>query len=54
VLMVVRAGITPLHAVTEALRILGDDVPVKLILNEAVHSLTTNYYGYGYGYGERT
>jgi protein-tyrosine kinase len=49
VLMVVRAGTTPQHAVLEALQILGDGAPVKFLLNEAVHNPATSYYGYGYG-----
>ncbi len=52
VLMVVRAGVTPQNAVTEALQILGEGAPIKLLLNEAVHNPATGYYGYGYGYGE--
>jgi exopolysaccharide/PEP-CTERM locus tyrosine autokinase len=51
ILMVVRAGFTPQQAVTESLEILGDEAPVSMVLNEAVHNSAANYYGYGYGYG---
>lgn len=51
-LLVVRAGITPQHAVSEALEAVGDTAAVKLVLNEAVHAGGGSYYGYGYQYGD--
>jgi protein-tyrosine kinase len=50
VVLVVRAGITPQHAVTEAIRAMGEAPNIRLVLNEAVHAAADDYYGYGYGH----
>jgi protein-tyrosine kinase len=50
VIMVVRAGATPQHAVFEALDLLGEDAQIGFILNQAQVSLADKYTGYA-GYG---
>jgi exopolysaccharide/PEP-CTERM locus tyrosine autokinase len=49
ILMIVRAGATPQHAVTDCLAALGESASVRLVLNDAVHASSGDYYGYGYG-----
>lgn len=50
VVMVVRAGVTPQQAVTDALGIIGEGPRVGLVLNQALHDNSVGgYYGYGYG-----
>jgi protein-tyrosine kinase len=51
VLLVVRAETTPQGAVAEAVRLLGDEVNVKVILNGIVRTALSHYVGLGYGYG---
>ncbi len=51
VVMVVRAGGTPQHAVEDAIGIIGDGPRVGLVLNQALHDSAGGYYGYGYGDG---
>lgn len=51
VVLVVRAGKTPRHAVVEALAELDTDRSVSLVLNQGRRSLTEGLYGYG-TYGE--
>lgn len=49
VVLVVRAGRTPRHAVHEALEALGDQKDIKLVLNQGRRSLMDGYYGHAYG-----
>lgn len=49
VVVVVRAGHTPRHAVQQALEAVGNDRNVSLILNQGRRSLMDGYYGYAYG-----
>lgn len=50
VVMVVRAGVTPQQAVTDALGIIGEGPRIGLVLNQALHDNNVGgYYGYGYG-----
>ena len=49
IVMVVRAGRTPHHAVREALDALGERDNVSLVLNQGRRSLMDGYYGYSYG-----
>ena len=52
IVIVVRAGVTPRHAVTEAIGYVGEDRPIGLILNQSTANSPSSYYGYGeYGYG---
>lgn len=52
VLLVVRAGVTPQQAVTDAIAVVGEGPKIGLVLNQAVHEgVGTGYYGYGYRYG---
>jgi exopolysaccharide/PEP-CTERM locus tyrosine autokinase len=53
IVLVVRAGGTPQQAVLEAIRLIGEGPEVNVVLNQAVHAGTQDYYGYGtnYGYG---
>jgi exopolysaccharide/PEP-CTERM locus tyrosine autokinase len=51
IVLVVRAGATSKSAVHDALALLGDDVPVGIVLNQAVVGSGDGYYGYNYGYG---
>jgi protein-tyrosine kinase len=50
VILVVKAGSTPQQALQDTLTILGNEVRVSLILNQAVLTGPMGYY-YGYGYG---
>ncbi len=53
VVIVVRAGVTPQAAVTEAISYVGEDKPIGLVLNQSKANAPNSYYGYGaYGYGE--
>ena len=53
VVIVVRAGVTPQAAVTEAISYVGEDKPIGLVLNQSKANAPGSYYGYGaYGYGE--
>lgn len=56
VVMVVRVGQTPRHAVLEAIETLesaGKEGSISLILNQGRRSLLERYYGYSYGeYGQ--
>jgi protein-tyrosine kinase len=49
IIMVVRAGKTPRHAVLQALEALADQERVSLVLNQGRRSLMDGYYGYAYG-----
>jgi exopolysaccharide/PEP-CTERM locus tyrosine autokinase len=52
VVLVVKAGVTPLQAVKEAIATLGDDRRISLVLNNApLGGVLGHYYGYRYGYG---
>jgi exopolysaccharide/PEP-CTERM locus tyrosine autokinase len=51
IVLVVRAGATSKAAVHDALALLGDDVPVGIVLNQALVGSGDGYYGYNYGYG---
>jgi protein-tyrosine kinase len=51
ILLVVRAETTPQGAVIEAVRLLGENANVKVILNGIVRTALSNYVGLGYGYG---
>jgi protein-tyrosine kinase len=52
ILLVVRAGVTPQHAVLEAIRIIGTSAKVSLVLNQADAVGPSGYhYGYDQGYG---
>ena len=54
IVMVVRAGHTPQHAVTEALDSLDHSKAINLVLNQAANGFGSDGYGmYGYGYGHR-
>ncbi len=53
VVMVVRAGHTPRHAVVDAVESLVDEIPLSLVLNQGRRGLSEGRYGYGYGYGSR-
>ena len=49
VVMVVRAGVSPQQAVTEAISIIGEGPRLGLVLNEAAHvGSADGYYGYYY------
>jgi exopolysaccharide/PEP-CTERM locus tyrosine autokinase len=48
VVFVVRANSTPQGAVAESLRILGDQLAVNLVLNQAAVGQFDGYYRYGY------
>jgi protein-tyrosine kinase len=48
VVLVVRAGKTPLHAVQEMVRFFDDRKMVGLVLNETQRGLMQGYDGYGY------
>ena len=53
ILLVVRAGVTPQHAVLDAIRIVGTASKMSLVLNQAdVVGPSGYYYGYGHGYGQ--
>jgi exopolysaccharide/PEP-CTERM locus tyrosine autokinase len=49
IVLVVRAGRTPRHAMLEALGALGTEKSVSLVLNQGRRSLMDGYYGYAYG-----
>lgn len=49
IVMVVRAGKTPHHAVREALDALDQHGNISLVLNQGRRSLMDGYYGYSYG-----
>lgn len=51
VVLVVRAGRTPRHAVVDAVESLGEEIPLSLVLNQGRRGLSEGRYGYGYGYG---
>jgi protein-tyrosine kinase len=51
VVLVVRAGRTPRHAVIDAVDSLGMENRVSLVLNQGRRGLAEGRYGYGYGYG---
>jgi protein-tyrosine kinase len=51
VVLVVRAGRTPRHAVVDAVESLVEEIPVSLVLNQGRRGLSEGRYGYGYGYG---
>jgi exopolysaccharide/PEP-CTERM locus tyrosine autokinase len=53
VVLVVRSGHTPRHAVLDAVDCLGEDVRVSLVLNQGRGGPSEGRYGYGYGYGEK-
>ena len=42
---------SPQVAVGEAVRLLGEDVNVKVVLNGIVRTAISHYVGLGYGYG---
>ena len=47
--LIVRAEHTPQDAVLSAIGLLGEDMPVNLILNQARIDSKSGYYSYGYG-----
>jgi protein-tyrosine kinase len=49
VVLVVRAEVTSQQAVLDALELVGDAKPVRLILNQSKVYSGSGYYGYGYG-----
>src|SRR5690606_18796443 len=49
IVVVVRAGHTPRHAVQQALDAIGSGKNVSLVLNQGRRSLMDGYYGYAYG-----
>ena len=51
VVLVVKAESTAQNAVTDAVRALGHDRAVNLVLNQAMVTGSNYQYGYGYGYG---
>ncbi|HNR22511.1 MAG TPA: AAA family ATPase [Steroidobacteraceae bacterium] len=52
IVLVVRAGVTPQQAVTDALGMIGEGPRIGLVLNQALHDNNVGgYYGYGYGDG---
>jgi protein-tyrosine kinase len=51
IVLVVRAGRTPRHAVVDAVESLSEETPVSLVLNQGRRGLSEGRYGYGYGYG---
>ena len=58
IMMIVRAGHTPQHAVLEALNSLDQSKAINLVLNQAAEgfgaeSYGVSGYGYGYGYGHQ-
>ncbi len=54
IILVVRAGHTPQHAVIEALSSLDQTKAVNLILNQAASGYLAEGFGkYGYGYGDQ-
>jgi hypothetical protein len=55
IVMVVSAGHTPQHAVTEALDSLDGSKAINLVLNQAAAGLGSDgygRYGFAYGYGQ--
>ncbi|MDR2215314.1 MAG: CpsD/CapB family tyrosine-protein kinase [Nevskiaceae bacterium] len=52
VVLVVRAGKTPRHAVVDAVESLGERVRVSVVLNQGRRGISEGRYGYGYGYAE--
>ncbi len=51
IVLVVKAGVTPQHAVSDALSAIGEDKSVSLVLNQAeLTGPMGYYYGYRYGY----
>jgi exopolysaccharide/PEP-CTERM locus tyrosine autokinase len=54
VVLVVRAGQTPRHAVVDAVESLGEHVRVSIVLNQGRRGISEGQYGYNYGsYGDR-
>jgi protein-tyrosine kinase len=54
IVLVVKAGVTPQHAVTDALAAIGEDKDVSLVLNQAeLTGPMGYYYGYRYGYKQK-
>jgi exopolysaccharide/PEP-CTERM locus tyrosine autokinase len=53
IVLVVRAGHTPRHAVVDAVESLAEEIPLSLVLNQGRRGLSEGRYGYGYGYGSR-
>jgi protein-tyrosine kinase len=51
VVLVVRAGHTPRHAVVDAVESIAEETPLSLVLNQGRRGLSEGRYGYGYGYG---
>ena len=49
VVLVVRAGRTPRHAVVDAVESFSEDIPLGLVLNQGRRGLSEGRYGYGYG-----
>ena len=50
IILVVRAGVTPQHAVFEALDLLGEESPIGFVLNQSQRSIADKYSDYtGYG-----
>jgi exopolysaccharide/PEP-CTERM locus tyrosine autokinase len=56
VVLVVRAGRTPRHAVLDAVDLFAEDMRVSLVLNQGRRGLSEGRYGYGYGadYGDES
>jgi exopolysaccharide/PEP-CTERM locus tyrosine autokinase len=55
IVMIVCAGHTPQHAVTEALASLDETKAINMVLNQATDGFGTDGYGwYGYGYSRGT
>ena len=53
VVLVVRAGHTPRDAVVDAVELLGEEIPLSLVLNQGRRGLSEGRYGYGYGHDFR-
>ena len=49
--IVVKAGVTPQHVVTNAIGMIDENKAINLILNQSRQASAGGYYGYGYGYG---
>jgi protein-tyrosine kinase len=54
IVLVVKAGVTPQHAVADALNAIGEGKSVSLVLNQAeLTGPMGYYYGYRYGYEQQ-
>ena len=53
VVIIVRAGETPQHAVQKAIGMIEEGKALNLVLNQVRKGTDEDYYGYGYGAGSR-